>query len=169
MNRLPIARTENIVVQKAGSDLLIYDLVSHKAYSLNETSRIVFEACDGRTSFDTLIQNHAFTDDLIYLTLDMLRDEKLIQSRPDYHFDRLSRRAVIRRIGLSSLVALPMIASIIAPRAAAALSGAPTCVPFNNPCVVGGTACCPRACPSGGTLPAACVGGTCQTFQGCPF
>ena len=52
MNKLPIARNKDIVVQTLDKEVLIYDLNTHKAYNLNETSSIVYQACDGKTSFD---------------------------------------------------------------------------------------------------------------------
>lgn len=54
MNKLPKAGTENLVEQNLGAQTLIYDLLTHKAFNLNETSSIVYKACDGKTSFDEL-------------------------------------------------------------------------------------------------------------------
>lgn len=53
--QFPKARNKNIVVQLLNKETLIYDLIDNKAFCLNETSSIVFNACDGKTSFDELI------------------------------------------------------------------------------------------------------------------
>jgi hypothetical protein len=62
MNKLPIARNADIVVQTLGKEVLIYDLNTHKAYNLNETSAIVYQACDGKTLFDELREKHKFIE-----------------------------------------------------------------------------------------------------------
>jgi hypothetical protein len=49
--------------------VLIYDLNTHKAYNLNETSSIVYQACDGKTSFSELKSETNFTDELIFLAI----------------------------------------------------------------------------------------------------
>ena len=108
MNKLPLARNTNIVVQHLKDETLIYDLVTHKAYCLNKTSAIVFNACGDGMSFDDLKRKHKFTDDLIYLALDSLQKDNLIESDQVTHFAGLSRREVIRRVGLASMITLPI-------------------------------------------------------------
>jgi hypothetical protein len=44
----PIARKNNLVVQKDTGELFIEDLVSKKMIHLNPTSAYVWEKCDGR-------------------------------------------------------------------------------------------------------------------------
>ncbi len=44
----PIARKENLVVQKDTGELFIEDLVSRKMIYLNPTSAFVWEKCDGK-------------------------------------------------------------------------------------------------------------------------
>ena len=120
--KLPKARRSDIVVQELGRELLIYDLKTHHAYQLNETSMIVFNACDGVQTFADLKRQHKFTDDLIYFTLNELKDKKLLVEDYSNPLAGMSRREVVRRVGLASMIALPMIASITAPRAIHAAS-----------------------------------------------
>ena len=47
MNNLPKARTENLIVQKAENELLIYDLASNKVCCLNRSSEVIWNLCDG--------------------------------------------------------------------------------------------------------------------------
>lgn len=123
--KLPLARTENIVVQTAGKELLIYDLKTHKAYCLNETSKIVFEACNGQNSIEELKLNFNFTEEIILLSLDELKANDLIENDPlpMANFTGLTRREAIRKAGLSSMIALPVISNLIAPAAVMAQSG----------------------------------------------
>ena len=124
MKKLPIARNTDIVVQESGKEMLIYDLNTHKAYTLNETSSIVYQACDGKTTFAELSAKNNFTDDIIFLAIDELNKENLLEKAEEYNspFKGLSRREVIRKVGLASMIVLPLISSIVAPTAAMALS-----------------------------------------------
>jgi hypothetical protein len=150
MNKLPLARHRDVVVQELGEEILVYDLNIHKAFNLNETSSKVYNACDGKTTFEELKRRHEFTDDLIYLTLDQLKDENLIE---DYQakFAGVSRREVIRKVGLATMIALPVIIGLTAPTAIQAASCAGT-----NPA---GT----TACGTTGASDCAAVAPTCQS------
>ncbi len=125
MEILPSARLENIVVHNLDKEILIYDLLTNKAYNLNETSAIVYQNCDGQTTFDELKSKHEFTDDLIYFAVDELKANNLIEGATISYFGNLSRREIVKRIGLSTMIALPVISSLVAPKAVYAASCAP--------------------------------------------
>ncbi|MEK7724630.1 MAG: hypothetical protein AAB336_09805 [Acidobacteriota bacterium] len=122
MNKLPKTRTQNFVVQETANELLVYDLITNKAFCLNETAAIVFNACDGKTSFAELNRKHNFTDELIFLTLDSLSKENLLDENFSSPFDKMKRREIIKKIGLATMITLPIISSLVAPTAAAASS-----------------------------------------------
>lgn len=135
MNLLPKSRNENIVVQNAENEVLIYDTVTNQAFCLNETSAKVFNHCDGKTSFDELKRKYKYTDELIYLALDELKKQNLLADDAAYlsPFAGMNRREVIRKVGFATMVALPLISTLVAPTAAAAQSAsgggcAGTCV-----------------------------------------
>ena len=44
----PLARTDELVVQKTNNEHLIYDLQTNNAICLNQTSGLVWEHCDGK-------------------------------------------------------------------------------------------------------------------------
>lgn len=118
-------------MQDLGNEILLYDLKIDKAFCLNETAAIVFRHCDGSTSpADLKLKKGDLSEEVIFLTLDLLEKENLLKVK-DYQspFDGLSRRAIIKKVGLASMVAWPVISSIMAPPAAAAQSG--SC--FNAP------------------------------------
>lgn len=115
--KLPPARNENIVIQEVNNETLVYDLLNNKAYCLNETSAKVFQACGNNETFKDLKSKHSFTDDIIYLSLDELKKNNLLNSEYSSPFVEMNRREVIRRVGLASMVALPIISSLIAPQA----------------------------------------------------
>jgi hypothetical protein len=120
MNKLRLARNKEIVVQELGKEILIYDLKSHKAYNLNETSSTVYRACDGKTTFDEIKLRAKFTDEIIFLALEELKKENLIEVKDSYAspFAGMTRRQVIRKVGPASMIALPVVSSLIAPTAA---------------------------------------------------
>lgn len=122
---LPKARTIELIEQNVDNEHLIYDLQINKAYSLNETSKNVFKACDGETSFDELKIRYQYTDDLIYLALDELRKNDLLEGDYTSPFVGMSRREVVRKVGLASMIALPVICALIAPDA---INASSTCL-----------------------------------------
>lgn len=144
MNTLPKARTSGIVVQKADTEVLIYELQTNKIYALNETSGFIWKNCDGLNSPSEIVEklnrqfNTKVDEDFIWLALENLQREKLLES--EVELPKIARRELIKKIGLSSMISLPLIASFFAPTAANAQSGgsgvctnnAPGCQPTNN-------------------------------------
>lgn len=168
MNKLPKAKYENIVIQQADKELLLYDLSLNKVLCLNDTSAIVYQACDGQTSFEQLKDQHQLPDDLIYLTLDELKKAELIETQYLSPFEGLSRREVLRRVGLATMISLPFITSITAPKAAnAASSGA--CVADSDDCIDLGNSTQSNCCSG-----LRCLGGAgfclaCRTSSSLPY
>lgn len=133
--KLPQTRIDNIVVQNLPKEVLIYDLLTDKAFCLNETSAIVYNSCNGKTTFSRLKTESKLTDDVIFLALDELKRADLLEKDADYNspFAGMSRREVIRKVGLSSLIALPVISTLVAPTAANAQSGGIISFACSNP------------------------------------
>lgn len=170
----PIGRTADIVIQELEDETLIYDLSNHKAFCLNHTSALVFQFCNGKNSV-TRIKNllrkelkTEVSEDFVYLALSELKKNNLLKSElnANDHFDGLSRREIVKRVGLTSLIALPIISSMVAPNAAIAAS----CIPFSNPCVPAPNRCCPGSICSGlGTCGCSCSSpGDCLSQTSCP-
>ena len=148
MNNKPISRKSNIVVQDLENEVLIYDLAINKAFCLNQTSGLVYALCDGtRTVFDISDEmskrlKNLVSEDFVYLALDELKKNNLLENSEEFtnHFSGMSRREVVKKVGLASMVALPIIASVVAPSALMAQSG-PAC-PMLNQCFPAGTELC---------------------------
>jgi len=138
----PQSRKQNLVEQEVDGELLIYDLETNKAFCLNQTSALVWQACDGKRTVaeigDVLGKqlNTQTNEDIVWLALDQLSKQKLIDPPVDLgtKFHNLSRREVIKKIGIGSMIALPVVASLVAPRAIHAQSAL---LPAGSP--VGGT------------------------------
>ena len=121
---LPKVR-RNLLVQDLNDETLIYDLTNNKSYCLNSTAKIVFNACNGKTAFDDLKIQTNLPDEIIYLSLDELKSNDLVETNYVSPFSGMNRREVIRKVGLASMIALPVISSLIAPNAASAASSCP--------------------------------------------
>jgi hypothetical protein len=160
--KLPSSRNENLVTQEIGQEILIYDLTTHKVYGLNETAAIVYRACDGKTTFDELKQKHKWTDEIIFLALERFKEIGLFPENqfPDSPFTGMKRRDLIRKVGLASMVMLPVISSIVAPSAAMAASGGAALF-----------GACPTAGGGGGCAPGLqcnrCFGTSCPSTNHC--
>ena len=129
MKNLPKARTANLLEQNIGKEVMLYDLITDKAYNLNESLTIVYKACSDKQTFAELKRNHKFTDDFIYFALDELNRNNLLADAADYRspFSKMNRREVVKKVGLTTAVALPVILSLTAPKAARAVSGIAAC------------------------------------------
>jgi len=133
MKLLPVARIKDIIVQIIDNEVIVYDLKTHRAYCLNETASIIFQACGKNTSFDELKRKHKFTEDIIFLALDELKKENLLEENQQYNspFTGMSRREVIRKVGFASVAALPVIAFLVAPTAVMSASACRCVTPGN--------------------------------------
>lgn len=138
-NKYPVSRKDNIVVQEVDGELLIYDLAIDKAFCLNSTSRLVWQASDGNKStaeiadFVSKKLNLPASEDLIWFALEQLKKENLIEngSLETSPFKGMKRREVIRKVGLSSLIALPLIMSLTTPIAVQSASSTCSAIACN--------------------------------------
>jgi hypothetical protein len=111
----PQAQSHNLVIQELNGELLIYNLETHKALCLNETSALVWQACDGTKSVAELSQEVGkklkakIDEDFIWLALDTLKKDNLLVESQDLeiNFGGLSRREMIKKVGLATMTALP--------------------------------------------------------------
>lgn len=130
MNKFPKIRTANILVQELDKELLVYDLNINKAFVLNETSAIIYQLCDGTKTVaqisDLMSQKlkNLVSEDLVWLALNELKRDGLLENTDEWKnpLAGLSRRAMVKKVGLATMVALPTISILTAPLAAQAAS-----------------------------------------------
>lgn len=148
----PIARKSKLVVQEIKSELLAYDLAINKAFCLNETSSLVWQYCDGKNSVAEIVAliskrlKIPVTEELIWLALEQLKKNNLLENGSEFivNFMGLNRRQIIKKVGLASMIALPLVSSVIAPSSIHAASGS-TCPPLGT-CIPAGSTICPAGC-----------------------
>jgi hypothetical protein len=190
MKPYPASRKEDIVVQKLEDEVLIYDLKENRAFCLNETSALVWQMCDGNKSVTEISQaisqklKSPATEDFVWLAIDQLKKENLIANSEEIvpDFNGLSRREVIKKVGLGTMIALPLISSLVAPTASQAASAgrmAACITPVGGCSIILNIACVlTPTCPNGLVLrpaigvcvcvvPAGLQVGQCQTTAVC--
>jgi Coenzyme PQQ synthesis protein D (PqqD) len=154
---LPRKREEGLVLDELADEILLYDLERHKAHCLNRTAALVWRHCDGRTPPAEIAHrlqselDQPFSEELVWLALRQLNtlhllDESIEMPPP---VAGMSRREMVRTLGIAAAVALPLVTSIIAPTPAQAS----TCIGAGQPCNPN-IACCHTG--------VACTTGTCM-------
>ena len=117
----PKARSSELVIQTVGNVTLVYDLRSNEAHCLNETAAFVWGKCNGDLSVDDITRLFAGQDDrstaghLTQIAISQLSERKLLNEPAPELFQGIDRRQMLRRIGAASVIAIPVIASIVAP------------------------------------------------------
>jgi len=152
---LPFKRQRGLVIDDLPDEVLVYDLDRHKAHCLNRTAAIVWRHCDGNTSpveIALRLQRELDTpinEKLVWLALRQLDRLHLLEKSTPIppRFEGMSRREMIRNLGIAAAVTVPVVTSIVAPTAVQAA----TCKHDGQNC---GN---PNQCCS-----LACVGGQCQ-------
>ncbi|MFT3744311.1 MAG: PqqD family protein [Pyrinomonadaceae bacterium] len=142
----PQARSEDLVVQNLPGETLVYDLNSHKAHCLNETSAFIWEKCSGELSVEQILEafesrfGNTSGRELVELGLAQLHERELLINNAFPVAELPDRRQMLKRIGLASTIAVPVIASLVAPQNGLAIAGNCVCTtPLQ---------CSRAACPS---------------------
>lgn len=161
----PLVRKNDLVIQELDNEILIYDLKTNKVFGLNETSALVWQLSTGDKNILEIAQiisqklKIPLTEEFVWLALEQMKKQNLLENESaiESHYQGASRREVIRRVGLASMVALPMISSLIAPSAVQAQSssscGTAPNIALGCSCVVGGLA-------NSGNCASGCCGST---------
>jgi hypothetical protein len=147
MSKLPLARKDKIVIKELRDETLVYDLKTDKAYCLNKPAALVWKSCDGKTTAVDIATalgtelGAPVPEDLVLLAINELRRDGLLERQYELtpRAKTISRRDVVRRIGVTTAVALPIVASLVIPKVAMAASCA-----CSNP----GDCLVQSACPS---------------------
>ena len=149
--RVPEARKEGLVVQHLSDEVLVYDQRRYKGHCLNQTAALVWKHCDGKTSASEiahLLEEELKTpvkEEVVWLALEQLGKTHLLSKRVTLAQPGMTRREVMKRMGLAAAVALPAVTSIVAPTAVQAA----TCKNSGQPCKTSAD-CCSGICQGDG-------------------
>lgn len=156
----PVARRENLVIQELPGEVLVYDLATDKAHCLNDTAASVWKSCDGQNSIGDIARLLAapnggtVPEDVVWLAIDQLGANNLLETQVNADFAGQNRRQVIKKIGFAAVVALPLVTSLVAPKAVQAGSVCNTgaaCMCNNMMVIPANGVCASNACSSGCT------------------
>ena len=148
----PNARKEGLVVRELADEVLVYDTKSDKAHCLNKTAALIWHHCDGRSSVSQIansvsLQLNAPVDEqMVWFALDQLSKDHLLEEKVSMPalMSGMSRRQMVRTLGIATVVAVPLVTSIVAPTPAQAA----TCLPPGSACT-SSAQCCNGLCSGG--------------------
>ena len=121
----PQARRNGLVVRELPDELLVYDTTQHRAHCLNRTAAVVFRHADGTRTISDLAPlvggdaGPAEGEAAVQMALERLSEAGLLERAPLEA--SVSRREVMRRVGIGAAFLLPAVVSIVAPTPAEAL------------------------------------------------
>ncbi len=120
MSPYPQARSEGIVTEEVGDELVIYVAAMQTAHALSEDAAAVWRHCDGRGSAEAIASRVGLDEVRVVQALEELSGAELLVES-----EGISRREVYKRSAKLAAAALsaPLIYSIAIPAAAAAASG----------------------------------------------
>jgi hypothetical protein len=147
MTTHPKARQDRLLVQQLDGETLVYDERTHRAHCLDARAGRVWSLCDGTRSVAEIAQAYgegAQGEAVVSWTVAELAKARLLDDSPSTEREALSRRAMVKRVGLA---AIPIILAVTAPRARAAVS---SCASVGQPCTT--KPCCPGLTCSPSTL-----------------
>jgi hypothetical protein len=122
----PLARSEDLVVEELGDELLVYDLTTDQAHALGPAAARVWRACDGKTDAVAFSVELGLDDETITRALDELRANRLLDEGTELA-PGISRRDLsvkVAKVG-GAVAATPLIVSLAAPLPAAAQTVTP--------------------------------------------
>lgn len=167
----PLARSEDLLIEEVGDELLVYDQHDDRAHCLGPLAASVWRACDGETSADAIAEKLSSDADSVAMALAQLSDIKLLEGGSVVVGGMTRRDLGFRAAKVGAAAAtVPLIVSITAPVAeAAATPTAAACLLYtdqdcSNCKNICGCCCCGQS--SNATDLPACK--TCYTEAGCP-
>ncbi len=147
-------KRKDTIVRQLSDEFIVYDKETNHAHCLNQIAADVWRLCDGKKTVAEITRSMEkakppVEEGLVWMTLRKLSKAGLLLEPiplPPPSID-LSRREVMRRVGMTAMVTLPLVTSMLVPTAAEAASCAtigqlcntkPCCAPLTcvaNHCV----------------------------------
>lgn len=139
---LPL-RKRGLSIRALHGESIVYDPETQRASCVNDFAAAVLERCDGAHAPAEIARDLPFAtvdERVVALALADLRKAGLLEAGPAVEAAALagtSRRDFIRRIGLGTAIAVPVVNSVVLPSAAQTVSCSGDCASDNE---------CPRGC-----------------------
>ncbi len=141
MRKFPVARHKDLIVEDLPDEVLIYDLNMDKAHCLNQTAALIWKNCDGQKSVGEIATSleqeleAPVSQQVVRLGLEELSVYSPLKEKTWKATTKtqLSRRELVKKLGLMAAIALPVIISITAPTRAQAATVDPCAVSSSKP------------------------------------
>ena len=123
---LPVCRRAAISVQNVASETLLYDEVRHQAFCLNAITAAVWRLANGeRTPAEIAGQasgelKHPVTEEIVVYALSELKRDGLLEDAREMLPAGPTRRELVKKLGYSAAILMPVVTGVFAPRAAEA-------------------------------------------------
>jgi hypothetical protein len=118
------------IVRQLSDECLVCDKETNKAHCLNRTATDVWNLCDGKNTVAEIVRilerksKSPVHENIVWIAITELQKSGLLLNRSPLpaskHF--LSRREMVRKMGATAAMALPVVASILIPTPAEAAS-----------------------------------------------
>ncbi len=127
----PKVRTQNLLIEQIGDEVVIYDRENNKSHLLNKAAAVVWRQSTGSASIEEVTKSFCEETgldadaDVVLLALRQFREARLLEEGPVGPDPSLTRRSIIKRFGLGigAAALVPLVESVTAPSAAQAQSG----------------------------------------------
>ena len=141
-------KRKDAIVRQLSDEFLVYDKETNRAHCLNRTASDVWRLCNGEKSVAEIIrtmkQSKSPVDEkVIWMAIRRLQKSGLLLTRNFSAREQmlLSRRTVLRKMGVASTLAWPVVTSILVPTPVEAAS----CRSVGQPCTEN-SQCCSGRC-----------------------
>ena len=152
--RMPRARQQGLIIENLPGEVLVFDSERDRAHCLNQTAALVWKYCDGKTTVSQMARNLErdlntlnVDERIITYALEQLGRDHLLEESfvPAAMLSGLTRRQMVRTLGIAAVIAVPVVTSIVVPTAQAAAS----CTATGQACTTSAQ-CCSGLCSGGG-------------------
>ncbi len=170
-NDRPMARREQLAVQRVDDELVVYDSLTHRAHCLAPHAVSVWELADGERTCAEIGYELGRDADFVRQAVEQLRGIQLLEDQGPISISRRDAAKRIAKIGGATMAA-PLIYSVMVPSAAAAAS----CIanggadPSLSNCKGTDPKCCSGSCrkaTGNNTICCADTGSSCTTGAQC--
>lgn len=141
-------RKDGLTISALEGEILVYDHETRRASCLNSFAAEVLELCDGRRSAASIardLPSGEIDERMVWLALADLQKARLLEDGSadvPGEYSGTSRRDLLKKIGLGTAIAVPVVTGLSAP----ALAQVATCGGVGTPCSTGSqgkSICCP--------------------------
>lgn len=146
----PQARSVGLVVEEMSDEVLVYDLERDRAHCLNLTAANVWKLCDGQSTPAEIATRlgvklePAAAQEVVWTAIDQLSRAGLLDKKIKRPAAAISRRDVIKRLAVAAAITVPVVTSVVAPKA----TQAATCRTSGTGCTASAQ-CCSGICNAG--------------------